>query len=74
MGSHKKKWCKFLCSPLAGNSGVAVDFCSDVKWVNKTHYCYFPIGISVPTGINVSLLRILMYQGSILDRKVVAEL
>ena len=67
------KRCKFLFSPLPWNSGVAVDFCIDGKWVNGTQYCYVPIGTSVPTGINVSLLHILMYQGSILDRKVVAE-
>jgi hypothetical protein len=37
------------------------------------HYCWLPIDISVPTEINGSLLRILMFQGWILDREVVAK-
>jgi hypothetical protein len=39
----------------------------------RKHYCYLPTDISVPTEINVSLLHIMMFQGSILDCEVVVE-
>lgn len=73
MHSHKTQRRKLLCSSLAENSVREMDFCTDEKWVYRMHYCWLPIDISVPTEINGSLLRILMFQGWILDREVVAK-
>jgi hypothetical protein len=50
-----------------------MNFCTDGKWIYRSHYCYLPIDISVPTEINGSLVHILMFPGSILDREMVVE-
>jgi hypothetical protein len=70
--SHKTKQCK-LCSSLPENLVRKMNLCTDGKWVYRTHYCYLPIDISVPNEINGSLLHILMFQGSILDREMVVD-